>query len=235
MGVIYNGKVFFPNYLLNANLAIMVAIILYLIYVIYSIKVKKIRLIRAIINFFFGVYLTALAIVAFMPIFVFSPSNSVYHHGFGRQYIFNFSLSDLFKDSTFQIIGNVIMLAPLVYFIAILNKKYSTFKWALLLAFLASLSIETIQAIMNFFYLGDRIFDINDLILNTTGGIVGMILFKITHLIFRREIDLVEKVWLIMLLIILLLVAHIILCCQEAGQIPQLRYQVLSMINTLHY
>ncbi len=40
-----------------------------------------------------------------------------------------------------------------------------------------SLAIECTQLIMSFFYFGNRIFDVNDLLFNTIGGAMGYLLY----------------------------------------------------------
>lgn len=53
--------------------------------------------------------------------------------------------------------------------------------------FLTSLIIETIQGISTFFYLSHRLFDANDLVTNTTGGVIGYILYKFVVRYIRIE------------------------------------------------
>lgn len=45
------------------------------------------------------------------------------------------------------------------------------------LILLMSLTIECTQLIMSFFYFGNRIFDVNDLLFNTIGGAMGYLLY----------------------------------------------------------
>ncbi|WP_412674782.1 VanZ family protein [Aneurinibacillus thermoaerophilus] len=75
-------------------------------------------------------------------------------------------------------LGNVVLFLPFSI-LFILIKKQSTFKVRTILLTLASgiifsLFIETIQ-----YYTGYGIFDINDLILNTLGTLIGILLLRI--------------------------------------------------------
>ncbi|WEV37911.1 VanZ family protein [Lactobacillus sp. ESL0677] len=45
--------------------------------------------------------------------------------------------------------------------------------------------MESTQLTLSFFYLGNRIFDINDLLLNTLGSLLGFAFFKLCNKIFK--------------------------------------------------
>ena len=53
--------------------------------------------------------------------------------------------------------------------------------------FFCSLGIETIQLIMSFFYLGNRVFDVNDLFFNTIGSIFGFVFFKLVIFFIKKR------------------------------------------------
>ena len=80
-----------------------------------------------------------------------------------------------------NILGNIILFIPLGIFLLLLFPKYSL-KKIIVLAFLCSLSIELVQLIGRQF--GNyRTVDIDDIILNTMGAIVG---FIITRWVLKR-------------------------------------------------
>ncbi|PLS14904.1 hypothetical protein CVD28_25630 [Bacillus sp. M6-12] len=87
---------------------------------------------------------------------------------------------DLFHN-TFHLAGNLLLLAPLTFYLLIFYPKDKIGK-LLFIVFITSVSIETIQFILtcssslftNTYYRG---FDIDDIILNTAGGLgLGMIM-----------------------------------------------------------
>ncbi len=86
----------------------------------------------------------------------------------------------------YQMVGNGLMLLPLTLLSGGLSAKLRPFGRSIGLAFGTSLFIETSQLVMNYFNLGERTFDINDLILNTIGGLLGWILLSIGLAIWRR-------------------------------------------------
>ncbi len=68
---------------------------------------------------------------------------------------------------------NIILFIPLGFFLPILYKKYRNFKEVTKVGFLTSLFIEIMQLFSH------RATDIDDLITNTLGTIIGYLIFKI--------------------------------------------------------
>ncbi|TPR13331.1 hypothetical protein DY048_05195 [Apilactobacillus timberlakei] len=62
----------------------------------------------------------------------------------------------------------------------------------IIVGFLSTLLIEIFQLILNYFYLGYRVFDVNDIILNFIGYILGLIIYIIIKFIFGRKIKLLS-------------------------------------------
>ncbi|MBP3950251.1 VanZ family protein [Bacillus suaedae] len=80
---------------------------------------------------------------------------------------------------------NLLMLLPLGVYLSIFNIKNS--KVAAVIIFLVSFGIETSQ--LFFGYLGiimGRSFNVDDLILNTAGGVIGYLAFELIKKVFRR-------------------------------------------------
>lgn len=89
-----------------------------------------------------------------------------------------FKMFRIYKLSSKQVVGNFIMLLPLGIFIPLLYKKISNFFLVLIVAFLASALIETLQLVTSF-----RAADVDDVFLNTLGACTGYILFRIISLL----------------------------------------------------
>ena len=83
-----------------------------------------------------------------------------------------------------NIIGNIVLFIPFAYIITdviyILCKKTNFFVTTMY-ALITSVSIESIQ-----FFIG-RTFDIDDIILNFVGSILGYIIYKVLHLFIKKE------------------------------------------------
>lgn len=80
-----------------------------------------------------------------------------------------------------QIVGNLIMFMPFGFFIPFFTKK-NGFQKCIYLSIGFAILIELLQFILGLTFVGSqyRSVDIDDVILNTIGAIVGYIIFKIT-------------------------------------------------------
>ena len=95
----------------------------------------------------------------------------------------NFELMEIFriyKITDKQILGNFVMLLPLGIYLPLLYKKISGFIPVLLVSLLVAILIEVLQLATSF-----RSVDIDDVLLNTSGAVVGFILYKIISLLIR--------------------------------------------------
>ncbi|OON93860.1 MAG: hypothetical protein ATN32_08610 [Candidatus Epulonipiscium fishelsonii] len=105
-----------------------------------------------------------------------------------RNYLRSSNLSvERFIISTFNILGNTILFSPFGFFFALLWKKLDYFMVEILMGFLITFGIESLQIFLN------RAVDIDDLILNTVGIVFGYIIFRILK-IFKKWYKLVEKI-----------------------------------------
>lgn len=77
--------------------------------------------------------------------------------------------------------GNILAFMPIGFLVPILVKKRHPMAFTIAVAFLLSLCIELIQLVAK---VGS--FDVDDLILNTAGGILGYFLYRMGILFYRR-------------------------------------------------
>lgn len=92
-------------------------------------------------------------------------------------------LKDIFSSPMGYIL-NIILFIPLGFFLPILYKKYRNFKEVTRLGFLISLFIEIMQLFSH------RATDIDDLITNTFGTIIGYLIFKI---FIKNKVDIKKE------------------------------------------
>ena len=95
----------------------------------------------------------------------------------------NFDLMEIFriyKITDKQILGNFVMLLPLGIYLPLLYKKISGFIPVLLVSLLVAILIEVLQLATSY-----RSVDIDDVLLNTTGAVIGFILYKIISLLIK--------------------------------------------------
>lgn len=79
-----------------------------------------------------------------------------------------------------NLVGNIICFMPYGFVIPVLSVRCRSFFKILLLSFLASLTVESIQLVSK---LGS--FDVDDIMLNTLGGVLGYLLFRICNAILH--------------------------------------------------
>lgn len=84
------------------------------------------------------------------------------------------------KSFLINIVGNVICFMPFGFLFPIINGKGRKWYNTILAAFLLSLSVEVMQLV---FKVGS--FDVDDMFLNTLGGVLGYICFSVLRLFGR--------------------------------------------------
>lgn len=141
---------------------------------------KKVQPAKFFLNIAFGLYLSVIIAICFFPIkFSGTLPEPAMNNFIPFKSIFD-SVKDVFTGSTyglFSVLGNFVMLMPLgVFFHFYIKDK----KMRLLGVFLFSVSIETIQFIIGMLIgYNYRSIDIDDVILNTAGGIIAVVLFDL--------------------------------------------------------
>lgn len=79
-----------------------------------------------------------------------------------------------------NILGNLLILAPLATLVPMVFKKYRNIKNVVILCLSVSLVIEVVQYVSMYF--GNiRSADVDDVILNTLGAFIGFAVFKLIH------------------------------------------------------
>lgn len=82
-------------------------------------------------------------------------------------------------NALYNIMGNIIMFIPLGFFIPFLFESGNKFNKVLLYSLCASITIEMIQLLTSI-----NITDIDDVIFNTLGGVIGLVMYRSYALIF---------------------------------------------------
>lgn len=104
----------------------------------------------------------------------------------GDNYVeINYNVLELFQYSdirlwVYNVIGNIVLFVPM-YFCIDINYKSLTGRRMFIVALLVSVLIEGLQYVENISGIADftsRVTDINDVILNTLGGMIGWLLYE---------------------------------------------------------
>ncbi|MCM3727132.1 VanZ family protein [Neobacillus cucumis] len=83
-----------------------------------------------------------------------------------------------------NLVGNIIGFAPFGFILPLLSKGFQKLSTVTIATFILSLTFEIIQLVFEF-----GSFDVDDLILNTLGGILGYIPFKILQVTTVKSIQ----------------------------------------------
>ena len=153
-------------------LLILVSVIVISLRVTYIIKYKpKVIFYKEMIYFGFILYVLCLFYVVTFQDVSWSTSNYV---PFKEMFRYSFGSRLFFKN----VVGNMLMFMPFGFFVAYILKLKKV--WIMsLLSLIVSLTIETIQSIIG------RVFDVDDIILNVLGCLLGFGLYKIC----KKEVD----------------------------------------------
>lgn len=155
-------------------------------------KNKKVAIYKELIFLMFIIYTLCLFHVVTYQDISSSSNNFVPLREIGR---YTIGSDKFFKN----IIGNILMFIPYGFFSSYIigNKKMSV---AIILTLIVTLSIEFTQL-----YIG-RIFDIDDVILNLCGGILGFLFYKVIDKIKSKLPKVLRKDWAINTFVILVLI-----------------------------
>lgn len=88
------------------------------------------------------------------------------------------SIQDMFVI-VLQNLANIFLLLPLVFAICLLIPSVRQLKKVLLISFLISLTIESTQALLDLCFNFNRVFEVDDLITNTVGGLIAYWLYQL--------------------------------------------------------
>jgi glycopeptide antibiotics resistance protein len=83
-----------------------------------------------------------------------------------------------FESFVVNILGNIFAFAPFGFLLPLLNRRYRKLYITAFFSLLFSLTVETIQL---WFRVG--IFDVDDIFLNTIGGVSGYLFYKFVFLV----------------------------------------------------
>lgn len=152
-------------------------------------KKVKVNFVKEILLCIFIIYLFSIVGFTLFPIYI---------HGYSRLDFSFFHINYIPLVSTIRLIGNrpfsnlfqaklvlknlggnILLLLPLSLMLPIIWNKFKKFKYCFWFGVLISFLIETMQFIENIFGIGiGRVTDIDDLILNSLGIVIGGLIFK---------------------------------------------------------
>ena len=102
----------------------------------------------------------------------FIPFKTIIYYMFLANINFNIRVENL--------VGNIIGFAPFGFILPLISKKFHMFKNIAIASFCLSLTFELIQILFQF-----GSFDVDDLILNTLGGVIGYIAIYVIFILIK--------------------------------------------------
>ena len=87
-----------------------------------------------------------------------------------------------FESVVVNIFGNVLAFTPFGFLLPMMNRRFHNFFRLLLSCIFFTLTIEMLQLVLRV-----GIFDVDDIFLNTLGGVIGFIAYMICSAIYRRH------------------------------------------------
>lgn len=149
-------------------------------------KYKGARLISA---FALAAYIVFISKYFFFPIII--DKEMVFQSGHTVQYIPFFPFLEQiqsvgWRQFLYQAVGNILAFVPISFLLAILYPRLQKFRNNLLTMFSISLCVEFIQLCINLMTdIQNRAVDINDLILNSLGGVIGYLVYSLWRRVDR--------------------------------------------------
>lgn len=86
------------------------------------------------------------------------------------------------------LVGNILVFIPIGFFSGLLATRKIKFGYVTLISFLSSVFIETVQVFLA------RMVDIDDVILNTLGGVIGYVIFLLLRKIVPGFVEKIKNV-----------------------------------------
>lgn len=102
-----------------------------------------------------------------------------------------------------NILGNVLLFVPFGFFLGLYLKLEKT-KSATILVLIASFSIEVTQLMIG------RVFDVDDIILNLVGGIIGFTIYRLLDQIGEHLPKILKSNWFLNIISVILLIGFIL-------------------------
>ncbi|EMY5505499.1 MULTISPECIES: VanZ family protein [Bacillus] len=190
-------------YMINGSVFIIVGVICYLIVrsIFIGMKSKKgVNWWKELISFLFVIYIGMVVAITLFPIPIGFPTS----FGHIRLSINSIPFASIIKDIdkigiaydgdvlfmigliVRNVGGNILLLMPLGFLAPIIWDKFKKIKNTILLGLAISISIELLQLTESLFSGWGRITDIDDVIFNVIGSIVGYFIYKITLMLASK-------------------------------------------------
>jgi len=143
-------------------------------------------------------YLVALVCVVLFPLRSMDAVDAAYISAFINLVPFH-TVIEIVQDFQGQIarqlVGNVVMFVPLGFLLPLVSMRCRRLRVTTIVALVVSVGIEFIQLAMLLTLVSSRSVDIDDVVLNVTGAVLGYLAWRIAHVVMQggRAVTTVEE------------------------------------------
>ena len=102
-----------------------------------------------------------------------------------------------------NVLGNMMMFLPFGFFVSYYLKS-EKLTLPLFLILIASISIEVVQLLIG------RVFDVDDIMLNVLGGIIGYVIYMFSYRIYSKLPNFFKSLWFLNITFVILLIVFMI-------------------------
>ena len=172
---------------------LLISVVAFAMRITYVFKNKeKVVLYKDLMFYFFVIYILCLFYVVTFQDVSWSTSNFI-----PFKEILRYSIgSSLFYKN---VLGNMVMFVPFGFFVSYFLKLEKLYGITLI-TLLTSVTIEVTQLLIG------RVFDVDDLLLNLIGGVVGFLIYKLIHNVRIKLPNFLKKDYIYNIIMILLIV-----------------------------
>ncbi|MCH1627169.1 VanZ family protein [Ferdinandcohnia quinoae] len=150
------------------------AFLIFLIYMIWGIVIKqKYRFGQFVLLLSFAVYFLCMIHLVFFPIEV-----NIGEYANQTPWFKSINFIPVLTIDAATFILNIVMLVPFGMYLPLLSNRYNSVKKAASMGLSISLSFEVIQLLIKIILGNGRSTDINDLIANTLGAVIGFLIIR---------------------------------------------------------
>lgn len=145
----------------------------------FILRKKRRTAIDYLIHYSFIFYLLCLIKLVFFPIAIYNHPELIDSSPYVQLIPFKSIIKAINYENYIQVWGNIILLIPLSVYWTILNKRAKFFGYSLIFGFSITLTIELTQLLIDYLtHFSNKIFDIDDIISNNIGFMLGWFLTK---------------------------------------------------------
>ncbi|WP_348638090.1 VanZ family protein [Bacillus thuringiensis] len=163
-------------------LSILVILGFVFLFIIDRIKKKKFPIIIQLIRYSIVIYVLFVMKLVFFPImYLYKSSGPEITQSMFYQLIpFHEIYKTFFVTGNYiQVFGNLLLLFPLGVYMGLLSKRAVSVRYVFKISLFTTLTIEIVQLIIDYItFMPNKVFDVDDIILNVTGCLLGWLFLK---------------------------------------------------------